>query len=175
MFMCTLIVYGAVSFILTHFIFNLFLQTQKRCQGKLLNYVQLNEVLALLKPSKLPMIRQSYSQLVSEGILTKKRMKGYFASLPGKSSVKVQNFFTNELKEYATVALPSNTPIEPGTANTKPVEAKDIDNALSELLPVANKKKKKHKCQFVFINSSYFVPSILRLRVRYISLLLYLV
>ena len=86
------------------------------------------------------MIRQSYSQLVSEGILTKKRMKGYFASLPGKSSVKVQNF-TNELKEYATVALRSNTPIEPGTANTKPVEARDIDTALSELLPVVSQIK----------------------------------
>ena len=104
-------------------------------------YVQLNEVLALLKPSKLPMIRQSYSQLVWEGILTKKRMKGYFASLPGKSSVKVQNFFTNELKEYATVALRLNTPIDPDNANTKPVEARDIDTALSELLPVVSQIK----------------------------------
>jgi hypothetical protein len=103
----------------------------------LLAYVQLNEVLALLKPTKLPMICQNYSQLVSEGILTKKRMKAYFASLPGKSSVNMISF-TNDLKECATVALCSPTPIEPGTANIKPVEAKDIDIALSKLLRLVN-------------------------------------
>jgi hypothetical protein len=46
--------------------------------------------------------------------------------------------FTNDLKEYATVALRSTRPIEPVTANIKPVEAKDIDIALSELLPVVS-------------------------------------
>ncbi len=113
------------------------LQIQRTFQSSLLTYVQLNEVLALLKPSKLPMIRQAYSQLVSETILTKKRMKSYFASLPGKSSTNSTSF-TNELKEYATVALRSSTPIEPGTANMEAVEAKDIDIALSELLPVVS-------------------------------------
>ncbi len=99
--------------------------------------MQLNEVLALLKPSKLPTIRQAYSQLVCDGVLTKKRMKSYFASLPGKSSVN-RTYFTSDLKEYATVGLRSSTPIEPGTAHMKPVEAKDIDTALSELLPVVS-------------------------------------
>ena len=107
------------------------LQIQRKFQSSLLRYVQLNEVLALLKPSKLPDIRGAYSQLVCEGVLTKKRMKAYFASLPGKSSVN-RTSFTSDLKEYATVALRSSTPIEPGTANMKPVEAKDIETALSE-------------------------------------------
>ena len=36
------------------------------------------------------------------------------------------------------MALRSSTPIEPGTANDKPVEAKDIETALTELLPVVS-------------------------------------
>ncbi len=119
------------------------MQIQRKFQSSLLAYVQLNEVLALLKPSKLPTIRQEYSQLVCDGVLTKKRLKSYFASLPGKSSVS-RTSFTSDLKEYATVALRSSTPIEPGTATMKPVEAKDIDTALSGLLPVVSLKNNKN-------------------------------
>ena len=116
---------------------------QRKFQSSLLAYVQLNEVLALLKPSKLLTIRQAYSQLVCDGVLAKKRLKSYFASLPGnkgKTSVK-GTYFTSDLKEYATVALRSSTPVEPGTATMKPVEGKDIDTALSELLPVVSLAK----------------------------------
>ena len=104
----------------------------------MLAYVQLNEVLALLKPSKLPMIRQAYSQLVADGILTKRRLKCYFASLPNKASLNSTSY-TYDLKEYATVTVRSNIPTEPGTANDRPVDSRDIDKALSELLPMVSK------------------------------------
>ena len=128
----------------------MFVQTQRKFQSSLLSYVQLNEVLALLKPSKLPTIRQAYSQLVSEGVLTKKRMKSYFASLPGKSSIN-RTSYTSDLVEYATVGLRSSTPIEAGTANMKPVEAKDIDIALSELLPVVSRTQESFELLQIYI------------------------
>eukprot|EP00957_Ditylum_brightwellii_P095369 7265197-Ditylum_brightwellii.AAC.1 len=40
--------------------------TQRRYQSSLLSYIKLIEVLALLKPSILPAIRDAYSELVAE-------------------------------------------------------------------------------------------------------------
>ena len=103
-------------------------------------YIKLNEVLALLKPSKLPLIRQEYSKIVAEGVLTKERLKYYFDSLPGKSTFNTTNY-TNDIKDYSTMSLRSNVIIEPGTANTKPINSTDMNLALSELLPMVSEKK----------------------------------
>lgn len=87
--------------------------------------MNLIEVLAMLKPHLLPAIRDAYSEMVSEGILMKKRMKGYFQALPGKNAAYT-NFVARELKDY--------TPTEAGAEKT--VNASDIGAVLSELLPV---------------------------------------
>jgi len=108
---------------------------QRKFQSSLLSYIKLIEVLALLKPSILPAIRDAYSELVSEGILSKKRMKVYFASLPGRNSASWSNV-TSDLKEYSAVTLRSSGISEAGTANMKPVNSQDIQKALSEMLPV---------------------------------------
>ena len=104
---------------------------QRKFQSSLLGYIKLIEVLALLKPSLLPAIRDAYSELVAEGILSKKRMKVYFASLPQRSSVSGSNV-TKDLKEYSAVTLRGNKE----DTSSMPVNSQDIQKALSEILPV---------------------------------------
>ena len=87
--------------------------------------MNLIEVLALLKPQVLPAIRDAYSEMVSEGILMKKRMKGYFQALPGKNAAYTQ-FVARDLKDY--------TQVDSGSEKT--VNASDMGAALGELLPV---------------------------------------
>jgi hypothetical protein len=99
------------------------------------------EVLALLKPDILPAVRDAYSELVAEGIMSKKRMKAYFASLPGKTSVQLAHdtrldTITHDLSEYHPASL-RYTPPE-STGMMKPVNVEDIEAALSEMLPVVS-------------------------------------
>ncbi|KAL3915562.1 MAG: hypothetical protein SGILL_005592, partial [Bacillariaceae sp.] len=100
--------------------------TQRKFQSSLLGYIKLIEVMALLNPKLLPAIRDAYSEMVAEGILMKKRMKGYFQALPGKNTAYL-SLAAKDLKDYS--------PYEPG-ANEMTVNAEDIKYALSELLPV---------------------------------------
>lgn len=100
--------------------------TQRKFQSSLLGYIKLIEVLALLDPKLLPAIRDAYSEMVSEGILMKKRMKGYFQALPGKNAAYLNNA-AKDLAEYSPQA-------SPGSHMT--VNAEDIKYALSEVLPV---------------------------------------
>lgn len=88
--------------------------------------MNLIEVLALLKPQLLPAIRDAYSEMVSEGILMKKRMKGYFQALPGKNAAVTQ-FVARDLKDYS-----------PNDQEKKTVNATDIAATLGELLPVVS-------------------------------------
>lgn len=116
----------------------------------MLAYIKLIEVLALLKPDILPAVRDAYSELVAEGIMSKKRMKFYFASLPGRTSVKIAhdvNFdalalpgrtsasVTHDLSEYAPVSLRHPNSTE-ASGIMKPVNVEDIEAALSEMLPL---------------------------------------
>lgn len=100
--------------------------TQRKFQSSLLGYIKLIEVMALLNPKLLPAIRDAYSEMVAEGILMKKRMKGYFQALPGKNAAYLTNASKN-LKDYS----PYDTAGKELTVN-----AEDIKYALSELLPV---------------------------------------
>ena len=94
------------------------------------------EVLALLKPSILPSVREKYAGLVAEGILSKKRLKTYFMLLPGKSSVVIEKY-TIDLNDYPSATLRSAPTVGPNQ-QLKPVQAKDVEIALSELLPVVS-------------------------------------
>ena len=100
--------------------------TQRKFQSALLGYIKLIEVLALLDPKLLPAIRDAYSEMVAEGILMKKRMKGYFQALPGKNAAYLNNT-AKDLKDYA----PFDT-----NQGEMTVNAEDIKYSLSELLPV---------------------------------------
>jgi len=100
--------------------------TQRKFQSSLLGYIKLIEVMALLSPKLLPAIRDAYSEMVAEGILMKKRMKGYFQALPGRNTAYLSNA-SKDLRDYS--------PYEPGS-NEMTVNAEDIKYALSELLPV---------------------------------------
>jgi len=100
--------------------------TQRKFQSSLLGYIKLIEVMALLSPKLLPAIRDAYSEMVAEGILMKKRMKGYFQALPGQNKAYLSNA-SKDLRNYS--------PYEPGS-NEMTVCAEDIKYALSELLPV---------------------------------------
>ncbi len=112
---------------------------QREFQKSLLSFIKLIEVLALLKPSILPALRDSYAELVSEGILSKKRLKNYFFTLPGKSSVNME-MYTVDLGVYPPVALRSSPITDPNHQHMKPAQAKDVEIALAELLPVVSEK-----------------------------------
>ena len=100
--------------------------TQRKFQSALLGYLKLIEVLIALSPEMLPALRDAYSEMVAEGILMKKRMKGYFQALPGKNAAYL-NRAGKDLKDYgAPSALQS----------FESVNARDIKAAFSELLPV---------------------------------------
>ena len=86
--------------------------------------------------------------------MSKKRMKIYFASLPGRTSVKIANdvnfdakfpgrssaSVTHDLSEYSPVSL--RNPNVPGLGDAsgmmKPVNVEDIEAALSEMLPLVS-------------------------------------
>jgi len=110
--------------------------TQRKFQGSMLGYIKLIEVLALLKPKLLPAIRDAYSELVAEGILMKKRMKGYFQALPSRHSGELVSV-TSGLEAYSAVTIRSSMGVaEIGTASMQPVNAADVEAALGEMLPV---------------------------------------
>ena len=108
-------------------------------------------MIALLKPDMLPAVRDSYSELVAEGILSKKRMKAYFASLPGRTSVKLASdanfdslalpgrtssaFAMHDLSEYVPASLRHPSAMDT-SGIMKPVNVKDIEAALAEMLPL---------------------------------------
>lgn len=122
-------------------------ESQRQFQASLLAYIKIIEALALLKPDILPAVRDAYSELVAEGIMSKKRMKAYFASLPGRTSVKIAhetNFdfpgrtsasVTHDLSEYAPVSL-RNPNTTDASGIMKPVNVEDVEAALSEMLPL---------------------------------------
>ena len=89
--------------------------------------MKLIEVLSLLKPVLLEAIRDAYSEMVAEGILMKKRMKGYFQALPGKNAAYL-NLTSKDLKDYH--------PTFGQHEENATVNATDISYALGELLPV---------------------------------------
>jgi len=125
-------------------------EAQRQFQASLLAYIKIIEVLALLKPDILPAVRDAYSELVAEGIMNKKQMKHYFASLPGRTSVKIAHdvnigrtsaSVTHDLGEYAPVSLRNAKGVSDGKAaeasgTMKPVNVEDIEAALSEMLPL---------------------------------------
>ena len=100
--------------------------TQRKFQSALLGYLKLIEILIALSPEMLPALRDAYSEMVSEGILMKKRMKGYFQALPGKNAAYL-NRAGLDLKDY---------PPGPGPMRFESVNARDIKATLTELLPV---------------------------------------
>lgn len=100
--------------------------TQRKFQSSLLSYIKLIEVLAALSPEMLPALRDAYAEMVSEGILMKKRMKGYFQALPGKNAAFL-NKTGKDLKDY----IPFSETFMEDTVN-----APDIRAVLNELLPV---------------------------------------
>ena len=100
--------------------------TQRKFQSALLGYIKLIEILAALSPSILPALRDAYAEMVAEGILMKKRMKGYFQALPGKNTAHM-NYAGKNLKDYS----PFQSDLHQET-----VHGPDIRAVLSELLPV---------------------------------------
>lgn len=126
------------------------MQSQRHFQASLLAYIKIIEVLALLQPGILPAVRDAYSELVAEEIMSKRRMKSYFASLPGRTSVKIADdnrhnvmdipgrtsaSATHDLGDYTPVSLRHPNAVD---AMMKPVKVEDIEAALSEMLPLVS-------------------------------------
>ena len=105
-----------------------------------------------MKPSILPSVRDAYANLVSEGILSKKKLKNYFTSLPGKSSVNME-MYTIDLNVYPAVALRSLPTTDTSHPIMRPAQAKDVEIALSELLPVVSIT---YRNSFPFFESFFF-------------------
>ena len=101
--------------------------TQRKFQSALLSYIKLIEILAALNPEMLPPLRDAYAEMVAEGILMKKRMKGYFQALPAKNAACLNRVGKN-IKDYVPPGLETNV--------EETVNAPDIRAVLSELLPV---------------------------------------
>lgn len=125
-------------------------QSQRHFQASLLAYIKIIEVLALLQPEILPAVRDAYSELVAEEIMSKRRMKSYFASLPGRTSVKIADdnrhnvmdipgrtsaSATHDLGEYPPVSLKHPNAAD-ASGMMRPVKVEDIEAALSEMLPL---------------------------------------
>ena len=102
--------------------------TQKRFHGSLLLCFKMVEVLYLLHQELLVPMRDAYAALVVEGILSKKRMKRYFSSLPFRQSGRAQPQ-TMDMKEYHSIAYGDSQ-------NFPSVNAEDVKLALTEILPV---------------------------------------
>lgn len=133
--------YGKVSKSDTHtMIAKKIRDTQRKFQSSLLGYIKLIEILAELSPELLPAVRDAYSEMVAEGIMMKKRMKGYFQALPGKNAAHLKSV-SQDLKDYTPRFKKDDE--EEGESNapqqqqdTDTVHADDIRYALSELLPI---------------------------------------
>lgn len=83
-------------------------------------------------------IRAGYASLVAEGILSKKRMKTYFHSLPMKSCTGIVSV-SHDLKEYNNASFkPSGGMIHMGDFSMKSVDSKDMKLVFSEMLPVVS-------------------------------------
>jgi len=130
--------YGKVSKSDTHtMIAKKIRDTQRKFQSSLLGYIKLIEILAELSPDLLPAVRDAYSEMVAEGIMMKKRMKGYFQALPGKNAAYLKSS-SRDLRDYtpkfknAPDDEEANKPIHQDDT----VHADDIRYSLSELLPV---------------------------------------
>jgi Exocyst complex component Sec3 len=76
--------------------------TQRKFQSALLGYIKLIEILAAMSPEMLPALRDAYAEMVSEGILMKKRCKGYYQALPGTRVASLVSF-----NGYTGVAISS--------------------------------------------------------------------
>jgi hypothetical protein len=121
--------YGKVSKNDTHTMISKKIRdTQRKFQSSLLGYIKLLEILAALSPDMLPPLRESYAEMVAEGILMKKRMKGYFQALPGRN-IAYLNRAGKNLKDYVPFR-------DEQTFSEETVNAPDIRAAFSELLPV---------------------------------------
>ena len=85
--------------------------------------------------------------------MSKKRMKFYFASLPGRTSVKIAHnsiadfdlpgrasggSATHDLGEYAPVSLRHPNASNDSSGMMKPVNVEDIEAALAEMLPLVS-------------------------------------
>ena len=130
--------YGKVSKSDTHtMIAKKIRDTQRKFQSSLLGYIKLIEILAELSPDLLPAVRDAYSEMVAEGIMMKKRMKGYFQALPGKNAAYLKNV-SRDLREYTPKFKSDAEEEEPPKLSQEEdtVHADDIRYALSELLPV---------------------------------------
>lgn len=113
-------------------------QTQRKFHTSFLAYKKLLEIVSLLRPELMDPIRAGYASLVAEGILSKKRMKTYFHSLPMKSCTGIVSV-SHDLKEYNNASFkPSGGMIHMGDFSMKSVDSKDMKLVLSEMLPVVS-------------------------------------
>jgi hypothetical protein len=99
---------------------------QRKFQSTMLGYSKLIKLLASLSPEMLPALRDTYSEMVSKGIMTKVRMNDYFQSLPGYNAA-CMNKAGKDLKDY----VPFDNIFKEENKS-----APDIRHVLSELLPV---------------------------------------
>lgn len=86
-------------------------------------------------------VRESYAKIVSEGIFSKNRLKLYFDVVTKKASTQRQ-ICTVDLGNYQPVALRSSPIIDPNNTQMRPAEAKAIEIALSDILPMVSFKIK---------------------------------
>ena len=93
--------------------------------------------MAQLQPELLPKVRQVYSEVVSEGILSKRTMKVYFNLLPGQIYAVGPETGTQDIKDYPASSLKSASSSFLG-GEIAPVSAEDIGLALTEMLPVVS-------------------------------------
>lgn len=101
-------------------------------------------MIALLQPDFLESIRAGYSVLVSNGILSKKRMKTYFHSLPMRSCAGIVSV-SCELKEYNNASFKAGSGALHSGENgfrMRPVKSKDVEMTLNEILPLVSSTKK---------------------------------
>ena len=101
--------------------------TQKKFQTALLGYIKAVELLAALSPDLLPALRDAYAEMTAEGILMKKRCKGYFQALPGRNAAYLDEV-GKDIRDYV--------PFDENAIDKRLVNAPDIRNAVNELLPI---------------------------------------
>jgi len=126
-------------------------ETQKKFQASFLQYKRLLEVIAILKPENLAAIRKGYADLVQDTILSKKRMKFYFHSLPMKSCTGITSV-SLDLKDYDPSHLKTSgskknlsgssdggdNSAELPSDSLKPVNSRDMEMVLNEMLPLVS-------------------------------------
>mmetsp|Transcript_19589 Transcript_19589/g.22520 ORF Transcript_19589/g.22520 Transcript_19589/m.22520 type:complete len:1448 (+) Transcript_19589:302-4645(+) len=115
--------------------------TQRKYQSSLLGFIKLIEIVSKLQPETLVSIRDEYAQIVVDGILSKKRMKIYFLSLPGYNN-DPSVAASPDLRDYQAASLKASSSKKEGVLldhhhhGQLTVNAEDIGCGLSELLPV---------------------------------------